>query len=125
MEKTTISLLGAEWEPTLPPSFTARQEILIAYNEVSDRPMRAFGAAIGLCWNHPDYRLPFTYAEHKYDTLRFGGNVYDWLHGKGCDEREIATAAYAALGFIYESIPRQKDVEERADFSEGSDAPKE
>ena len=116
-----VNLLGATWEPALPPSYTARQEVLLAYGmTVTSVPVRAIAAAIGVAWNHPDIELPINYRTAGFDVMEFGGLMNDFLVAQGAHPNEITTAGLGIIDAMNDSIPRQEDVDKTAAFSEGN-----
>lgn len=122
-----ISLLGAEWEPKLPPSFVQRQELLLSYMQGVEpqHQLRVWAAAIGLTWNHPDRtKTPSaTLAECAYDPRLYGEQVANELIAHKVRVAEIILQGSIAYAAIAKSIIPQSEVDERAGFSSAAGAP--
>lgn len=102
--KPTITLAGKVLEVTLPGDFCTREELVIALGQSHGKTTsrRACAAIIGLC-TRVGRMAKADYAAHGSDPLRYGGPVYDWLHGQGVSWDEILTATAVLADLLQEA----------------------
>jgi hypothetical protein len=126
---TTITLMGRQHPIRVPPSFAAREELVMAWttagNEIA--PLRrVYAAAVALCTRalaprpNDKTRLPV----YTGDVLTYGAAAYD-LYAAGTADMatadritELFTAGQSVLVVVAESLaPRESEVRDRAGFS--------
>lgn len=129
MDTPTITILGRTHPIRPPPSFAAREELVMAWTTAGGEiaPLRrVYAAAIALCTRAlaprpgDKARLP-TYTG---DVLTYGAAAYD-LYAAGTEDMstadritELFAAGQSVLVVVAESLaPRESEVKERAGFS--------
>jgi hypothetical protein len=105
---------------SIPKSFAIRHELVAAIN---DHPVRACAACLAACWQGPG-RPKDTYAQCKYDPLRYGAAVIDELVArKGVTMAQVMKAGMAAFKLLAPTVLTEQEVQSRAGFSTGGKAP--
>jgi hypothetical protein len=120
-----VTLLGATWEPKLPPSYTVRAEILFQQGAEQERrgvAPRGISAAIGATWAHPDPKQRLPRYEQFEDPAAYGKAIFDELQARGVPLRDILAAGAVCIRILDDSLVTSEDVQARADFSEASPA---
>lgn len=109
-----VSLKGVEVTLRVPEDVALRTEIWLA---ASDSPLRANSAALAACWSSK-HKPKVSYKACRYNPLVFGGQVYNWLIEQEIEQGEIIAAGAEAMDLIWESLPREEEVDEAAGFTE-------
>jgi hypothetical protein len=121
-----VTLLGATWEPKLPPSYTVRAEIV--FQQISERDARGvatrgLAAALGATWAHPDPKQRLPRYEQFEDPASYGKAIFDELQARGVSLNEILEAGRTCIRSLDAGIITSADVQARADFSAASPEP--
>lgn len=120
-----VTLLGATWEPKLPPSYTVRAEILFQQGAEQERrgvAPRGVAAAIGATWAHPDPKQRLPKYEQFEDPAAYGKACFDELQTRGVTLKEILEAGAVCIRALDDSLVTSESVQARADFSAASPA---
>lgn len=119
--------------------------VATAYDVVgagATNPMRAFCAALGVCWNASDVKRDVEHvddederaalakrpvahrltkppvAKYTFEPLAYGGDVFDALVGRGYRPAQVHAAGVVAMNLLVELLPGGDEVDEAEDFSE-------
>lgn len=105
------------------PNFAARQELIQLYataakgeGQGSDL-IRAMAATLGACWWGKSQALEVDYFDHRKDLVRFGDLVLGELEDAGIEVAAIMQAGGECVSRIVDSIPTEKEVKDKQDFS--------
>lgn len=96
-----ITILGKEVTLRAPNSAAERWDF--ASTEVGGT--RLLAAALGLCWPYLRGKLQKDGVRYRGEVATWGGQVFDWLLGKGVTVDEIVTAGKAALPVLTTDLP--------------------
>ena len=87
----------------------------LADDEKAEQSIVHACAMIGHCWRHRDYDLESRPGD---DLQAFGASVLEELHEAGYSPRAIYALAPALMARLRDSVIEDREVENRADFSE-------
>lgn len=111
-----VTIGGHKIRLEAPKDFMVCREIVRASG---DNYERAICAALGVCWNGKG--TPKTRYKTDYNALRYGGDVYNELVGRGVHPREIAWASHLALhhcALHAGAVPLKAEVDAAVGFSD-------
>ena len=105
------------------PNFAARQELIQLYATAANGEgqgsdlIRAMAATLGACWWGKSQALEVDYFDHRKDLVRFGDLVLGELEDAGIEVAAIMSAGGECVSRIVDSIPTEKEVKDKQDFS--------
>ena len=117
----SVDLSGEKYPIILPP-FAEREDIAVGYSSEAKRPrrqQRALVGALGLCVPALELGGIDLYEELDLDLVKYGGRVYSTAMEKGHSRDDIIAAAVECFTVVCNSLfPREKDVSDKANFTE-------
>ena len=121
MERT-VSIGGAEVRLAAPKSLTIRVEIATLSAGADFSMPRAFGAALGACWQSGGNRPK---AKHTGDMRDYGKRVIDELHDRGITWQALQVAGLVAWNLCTKDLITENEVTEAEGNSDEQTAPAE
>ena len=122
---STVIFHGCQ-EVTSLPSYGIREALVrgagrVAADASDARLPWACAALVGACTSvggKAKQRL----RDHGYDVIDYGEAIYSWARESGASEGDVLEAGTELLGALAGSLITAKEVEDTADFSEGTAA---
>lgn len=124
MQTITLPTLG-DVPVQIPTSWAARMDLREAYGMAADarhvhRLARVYYAAVGMCWNHPDIRLP-RYDASIDDVYSYSALIMERLVGehKIPFGKTFFSAAEQLCREVFNGLPTEEGVVKKVNFTSG------
>lgn len=114
-EELLVELEGQSWRPEARDDFVVCSDIVSLYNSSQ---LRAYGAAIGVCWRGKTGRPKASLAQVGFNVGAFGGEVVNELAARGVPMGDIVKAGIVCFEVVAEGFLSSEAVKGAQDFSD-------
>lgn len=113
-EERLVELEGQAWKPEARDDFVVCSDIVNLYNSSQ---LRAYGAALGVCWRGKTGRPKASLAALGFNVGAFGGEVVNELASRGVPMADIVKAGIVCFEVVAQGFLSSEAVKGAQDFS--------
>lgn len=116
-EELVVELDGQKWIPKCKDDFVVCSDIVSLANSSH---LRAYGAALGVCWRGKTGRPKASLAACGYNAGAFGGQVVNELAARGIPMADIVKAGIVCFEVVAQGFLSSEALKGASDFSEAA-----